>query len=383
MECRAFPGLGAKTSLLGFGCMRLPTDAAGVIREEEAAALLRRGLEAEINYFDTAHFYQNSQNEAFVGRALAGIPRERYYLATKLPVWKVESLDDARAIFALQQQRLNTDYFDFYLLHALDRERWEKMEQLGIVAWAEELQRQGKILRFGFSFHDDVEVFERILTSRKWDFCQIQLNYLDSRNLSGVQPGLEGYRLAEQLGVPLVIMEPVKGGALAMLPQDLEDGLKAAAPERSSASWALRWAAGLPNVLTVLSGMSTPEQLEDNLATFGDFRPLDGSEAALLEETGEELRRRRRNGCTGCEYCMPCPAGVDIPGNFKLWNRVGQSRDGAMVWKPWQDFKEEARASRCVGCGRCEELCPQRIPIREHLALAQAELDRVPRPAGV
>ncbi|MEQ2455330.1 aldo/keto reductase [Flavonifractor hominis] len=377
MRYREHKALGVRTSLLGFGCMRFPTDEQGVILEDAAVAMLHRALEAGVNYIDTAHFYQNSQNEPFVGRALEGVPRENYYLATKLPTWKVDSVADAQAIFALQQERLKSEYFDFYLLHSLDKKRWERMVELGIVEWCEQLQREGKIRRFGFSFHDDYTVFEQILRYRTWDFCQIQLNYLDTQ----VQAGMRGYRLAEELRVPLIIMEPVKGGALACLPEDLEAGLAAARPEWSSASWALRWVAGLPNVLTVLSGMSSMEQVEDNLATFETLEPLNGEEQTLLEHTADQLRMRRKNGCTGCEYCMPCPAGVDIPEHFRLWNRMDQCRDGALVWKPWnQTVKPEAKADHCIGCGRCEQLCPQHISIPADLARAKADLDAVPRP---
>lgn len=377
MEYRVNEKLGVKTSLLGFGCMRFPTDAQGNIQEDVATAMVHRALEAGVNYIDTAHFYQNSQSEPLVGRILADVPRDSYYLATKLPTWKVESVADAQSIFDLQLERLKTDHIDFYLLHSLDKKRWDKMVELGVVAWAEDLLRQRKVRRLGFSFHDEYPVFEEILTYRDWDFCQIQLNYLDTQ----IQAGMRGYTLAEERGVPLVIMEPVKGGALACLPEDLEQALKAARPDRSAASWALRWVAGLPNVLTILSGMSTPEQVEDNLATFEAFQPLDEEERALVEHTAEELRRRVKNGCTGCEYCMPCPAGVDIPENFHIWNKMAQTRDGAMAWKPWNEtLKDEAKAKHCIGCGRCETLCPQHLPIREHLALAQADLDAVPKP---
>lgn len=209
MEYRENKRLNARVSLLGFGGMRFPTDGEGKIREAEAAGMLRRALEGGVNYFDTAHYYHDSQSEGFLGRALAGVPRDSYYLATKLPVWKVESVSDAQAIFDLQLERLHTGYFDFYLFHALDRKRWQAVKEQGLVEWAEELVRAGKIRRLGFSFHDSYEAFEEILTARQWDFCQLQLNYLDTEE----QAGLKGYHLAERMGVPVVVMEPVKGGA--------------------------------------------------------------------------------------------------------------------------------------------------------------------------
>lgn len=217
MEYRTWPALDARVSLLGFGCMRFPTDDAGCVQEDAAAAMLRRALEAGVNYIDTAYFYHEEQSERVLGRVLADVPRERYYLATKLPTWKVESLEDAQRFFTTQLERLNTDHFDFYLLHTLNRDRWRAMVELGVVDWCVQKQREGAICRFGFSFHDGYDVFEEILSFRKWDFCQIQFNYLDT----DIQAGERGYALAEQLGVPLVIMEPVKGGALADLPEDL------------------------------------------------------------------------------------------------------------------------------------------------------------------
>ena len=377
MEYRENKRLNARVSLLGFGGMRFPTDGEGKIREAEAAGMLRRALEGGVNYFDTAHYYHDSQSEGFLGRALAGVHRDSYYLATKLPVWKVESVSDAQEIFDLQLERLHTGYFDFYLFHALDRKRWQAVKEQGLVEWAEELQRQGKIRRLGFSFHDSYEALEEILTARQWDFCQLQLNYLDTEE----QAGLKGYHLAERMGVPVVVMEPVKGGLLAAPPEEVEELLRAARPERTPAGWALRWAASLPGVLTVLSGMGSMAQVEENLATFAGFTPLEPEETELLARAAAELRRRTNNGCTGCEYCMPCPAGVDIPENFSLWNRLARCRDASLLWRSWNEvLKDEAKGKHCVGCGRCEEACPQHLPIRADLARAQAALDAVPRP---
>lgn len=377
MEYRENKRLNARVSLLGFGGMRFPTDGEGKIREAEAAGMLRRALEGGVNYFDTAHYYHDSQSEGFLGRALAGVHRDSYYLATKLPVWKVESVSDAQAIFDLQMERLRTGCFDFYLFHALDRKRWQAVKEQGLVEWAEELQRQGKIRRLGFSFHDSYEALEEILTARQWDFCQLQLNYLDTEE----QAGLKGYHLAERMGVPVVVMEPVKGGLLAAPPEEVEELLRAARPERTPAGWALRWAASLPGVLTVLSGMGSMAQVEENLATFAGFTPLEPEETELLARAAAELRRRTNNGCTGCEYCMPCPAGVDIPENFSLWNRLARCRDASLLWRSWNEvLKDEAKGKHCVGCGRCEEACPQHLPIRADLARAQAALDAVPRP---
>ena len=375
MEYRTNEKLAARVSLLGYGCMRLPADPEGIIQEEEAKSLLLRALEAGVNYFDTAYGYLSGKSEEFVGRALAGVARERYYLATKLPVWLAHSWDDADRLFDEQRRRLQTDYFDFYLFHALNKERWTEMKTLGLVDWAMEKKREGSIRRLGFSFHDKYEVFEDILTAHSWDFCQIQFNYLDTR----FQAGLKGYHLAERLGIPIVVMEPVKGGALANPPEDVAAPLRSAAPKASLASWAIRWAASRPNVLTVLSGMGTQEQLEDNLNQFQPFRPLDGEEEALVERAAEMLRAKVKNGCTGCAYCMPCPAGVNIPKNFEIWNLMAKTDDGRAAWRPWNMvIDESAKADHCVRCGKCLSLCPQKLPIPDDLARARAELDALP-----
>ena len=200
------------------------------------------------NYIDTAFPYHHGDSEPFVGRVLKKYDRSSYYLTTKLPLWDIKTLDDAKEMFEKQLQRLGADYVDFYLLHALDKEKWDKARKLGIVSYCEELKAQGRIRNFGFSFHDEYEVFEEILTYRKWDFCQIQYNYVDTH----VQTGDRGYALAERLGIPMVIMEPIKGGSLSQLPQDLAARLKEADPQRSISSWALRWVASKPNVKVVL-----------------------------------------------------------------------------------------------------------------------------------
>ncbi len=238
MEYRKMENLGISTSLLGFGCMRFPTNTDGSINEEEALAMIDRAYQAGVTYFDTAYPYHNGRSEVVTGKALARYPRDSYYLATKLPVWAVKTIDDVERIFQEQLQRLEKEYVDFYLMHALDSERWKGVKELDILGYCEKLRAEGKIKYIGFSFHDDYEVFEEIITSYKWDFCQIQLNYMDK----DTQATLKGVALAEKLGIPLVVMEPVKGGSLARLPHDgIDELLKAARPDASTSSWALRY----------------------------------------------------------------------------------------------------------------------------------------------
>ena len=373
MEKRKLEKLGIDTSLLGFGCMRFPTDAAGKIDEVQAEKMLDKAIAEGVNYIDTAYPYHDGESEPFVGRVLKKFDRGSFYLATKLPVWLVKTVEDAERIFLSQLERLQTDYIDFYLLHAMNKNSWEQMVQAGVVEFCEKLKEQGKIKYLGFSIHDSYEVFETIASARKWDFCQIQLNYMDTEE----QAGLKGYELTEKLGLPLIVMEPVKGGSLAGYSEDINERFKKMDPKASIASFALRWVGSLPNVKVILSGMSNMAQLEDNLSTFRKFAPLSEKEAAEIEDIVAALKRRIQNGCTGCRYCMPCPAGVDIPRNFRIWNHYHIYGTYQTVKWAWEhEIPEAEKAKNCIKCGKCEALCPQKIRIREDLERAQADLDQ-------
>ncbi|GAB5082773.1 aldo/keto reductase [Hominimerdicola sp. 21CYCFAH17_S] len=372
VDKRSMPKLGIETSLLGFGCMRFPTSSDGAIIEDRAEKMIDEAISAGVNYIDTAYPYHNGDSEPFVGRVLEKYPRDSYYLATKLPCWQINSVEEAEQLFYSQLERLNKDNVDFYLLHSLSRNTWRKMRDIGVVEFCEKLKAEGKIKYFGFSFHDSYEAFEEILTYRKWDFCQIQLNYMDTEE----QAGIKGYKLTEKLGVPLVIMEPVKGGSLASLPDDIIEEFRKLAPEASAASWALRWVGSLPNVKVILSGMSDEAQVSDNLNTFTDFRPLDDSEKEAVERIANMLRSRVNNGCTGCNYCMPCPAGVNIPYNFKIWNTYGiYENTNSTKWQWEHDIEDSQKAKNCISCGKCEQACPQKINIRSDLKKLQSRLD--------
>lgn len=372
MEKRKLEKLGIETSLLGFGCMRFPTDASGKIDEALAEKMLDKALAEGINYFDTAYPYHNGDSEPFVGRVLKKYDRSSFYLATKLPVWLVKTAEDAERIFNSQLERLQTDYIDFYLLHGMNKNNWKQMVQAGVVEFCEKLKEQGKIKYFGFSFHDSYEAFETIVKARDWDFCQIQLNYMDAEE----QAGLKGYELTEQLHLPLIIMEPVKGGSLACFSDDINARFQKMDPRASIASYALRWVGSFSNVKVILSGMSSMEQLEDNLSTFQDFQPLSQEEKTEMEDIVAALRGRIKNGCTGCRYCMPCPAGVDIPGNFRAWNHYHvYGTYQAVQWMWEHEIPESAKALNCIKCGKCEAACPQKIAIRKDLELVQADLD--------
>ncbi len=418
MEKRKMENIGAEPSMLGFGCMRFPTLEDGSINEAEAEKMLNYALDHGVTYVDTAYFYHDGASEPFVGKALEKRDRSSFYLATKLPVWILKDGEDARRVCMEQLSRLRTEYVDFYLLHALNRERWEKLVEQGVIDVLEQLREEGKIRYIGFSFHDDYEVFEEILQYRKWDFCQIQLNYMDTEE----QAGMKGYRLAEKLGVPLVTMEPVRGGALANFSEDLNAKFHAldekasiasyalryvgslpnvkvilsgmsrggalanfsedlnakfhALDEKASiASYALRYVGSLPNVKVILSGMSTMEQVGDNIKTFSPFRPLNIREEVAIANTAAALRARVQNGCTGCRYCMPCPHGVDIPGNFKLWNTYHMYQRYESVRFGWEGKAESEKPTSCVSCGKCMVNCPQKINIPMDLQKVQKDFD--------
>lgn len=373
MELRKMEKLGIETSLLGYGCMRFPTTADGKIDRTEAAKLLKKAMDAGVNYYDTAYPYHNGESEPFVGEFLKDYPRDSFYLATKLPVWDVNAVADAERIFAHQLERLQTDYIDFYLMHAMNKERWDKMLALGVVEYLEGLKAEGKIRYLGFSFHDDYEVFEEILCYRDWDFCQIQFNYMDTQE----QAGLKGYELADKKQIPLIIMEPIKGGSLANFAEDINEKFHELNPQASVASFALRFVGSFSNVKVILSGMSTMEQVEDNLKTFAEFKPLSEKESETIEDIVKTLKGRVQNGCTGCRYCMPCPAGVDIPGCFAAWNTYHVYQNYNMVRDRWEDELGDAKqAKNCIKCGKCEQVCPQKISIRQDLERAQADLDK-------
>lgn len=364
MKYRKMENLNVNTSLLGFGCMRFPTLEDGKINEVEAEKMIDEAIKQGVNYIDTAYPYHGGASEPFVGRVLDKYPRDSYYLATKLPMWKIEKSEDVTEIFIEQLGRLNKEYVDFYLLHSMNKAAFEKAKTLGVLDILEEFRKQGKIRYIGFSFHDSYEVFEEMINYYNWDFCQIQFNYVDEFE----QAGIKGYKLAEEKGIPMVIMEPIKGGTLANLPEDVAKNFKEYHPNKSIASWALRWVGSFSNIKVILSGMSTYNQVLDNLDTFNNFEPLNEEELACVKKVVDELSVRTKNGCTNCKYCMPCPAGVDIPGNFWLWNNYYKYESLSYINYKYNQMKEAGTlADKCIKCGKCEKLCPQAISIRKDL----------------
>ncbi len=364
MEKRHFDNIGYDISLLGFGCMRMPTVDGddGKIDYDAAAAAIDYAYKNGVNYFDTAYGYHSGQSELFIGKALSRYPRESFYLADKLPAWVLKEKADVERVFNEQLKKCGVDYFDFYLEHNLTQENYDKLEGFGAYDFLNEMKRQGKIRRLGFSFHGDIPTLERILADHDWDFAQIQYNYLDCVNSNAQKE----YDIIAAKGIPCIIMEPVRGGALANLCDEANDILKGVRPDSSIASWAIRFAASQPNVLTVLSGMSNMEQVEDNIATMSNFEPIDERESKAIDSAVEVFRKYFTVPCTKCRYCVKdCPQGIDIPEMLRIWSRWRLEKKEGNYKNNYLKVEADARAARCIACGSCESLCPQNIGIIE------------------
>jgi predicted aldo/keto reductase-like oxidoreductase len=370
MQYRNFGKLDWKASALGFGCMRFPTTdgerLSPNIIEDEAVRMIHHAIDHGVNYLDTAYPYHGGQSEVVVGKALQGGYREKVKLATKLPVWMVESPADFDKLLGEQLQKLQTDHIDFYLLHALSKSRWHDVVlKHGLLDKAADALADGRIRHLGFSFHDDYAGFEEIVNgSDLWSFCQIQYNYMDTEN----QAGTRGLKLAAGKGLAVVIMEPLLGGRLADPPKDIREEMDRFAVRRSPAEWALDWLWDQPEVSVVLSGMSTMTQVEENLrsAEASRIEAFGEAEQALIADVRDKYRARTVIPCTRCNYCMPCPNGVNIPGNFEFFNYAHLFDDVAGARFKYQIFlTEEQRSGSCIDCGTCAELCPQKIAISE------------------
>ncbi len=365
MEYRELRGGKEKVSLLGFGCMRLPRlyPDKPEIDTELGQRMVDYAYSHGVNYFDTAYPYHEGLSEPFIGAALSKYPRESYNLVTKLPTWLINGEADIEHYFNEQLQKCGVDYFDFYLVHSLNAERFETVQKLHIFENLCELKAKGKIRHIGFSFHDKPDVLERILAAHDWEFAQIQLNYLDWE----LQDARRQYELIEQKGIQCTIMEPVRGGMLATLTPEAVDCFQQANPNVSTASWAIRYAASLPNVLTVLSGMTNFDHVTDNVATMEAFRPLSQQEREVIDHALAAYRKAVTIPCTGCRYCMDCPAGVSIPEVFAAYNRYATSRSRSMFEELYHALDAGQRADNCVACGTCLSKCPQHIDIPKHM----------------
>ena len=368
MKYRVIPGTDRKVSALGMGCMRLPTlaEEGNPIDFPKAIELVRHAIDSGVTYVDTAYGYHNETSERLVGEALKDGYRERVTLATKLPVWKVEKYEDMEALLDEQLGKLQVGHVDVYLLHALDGDRFDKMMELGVLKFLDEMLKKGKIRYPGFSFHDDAKAFRKIVDAYDWKVCQVQMNVLDEFN----QATLEGVRYAASKGIGVIVMEPLRGGALTKtMPAEIKAIYDAAPVQRTAADWAFRWLIDKPQFITILSGMNTMEQLDENLQIFdrADVGCLTEADAELLTNVRLAYEKRIRVGCTGCEYCMPCPQGINIP-------RIFRGYDQASMFDSFEAFfaryKKDNAENPCVSCGACVAACPQhfKTPIYEMLA---------------
>jgi len=375
MKYRKFGNLDRKVSVLGFGCMRLPVVSGdpGVINEPEAARMLRYAIDHGVNYLDTAYPYHRGSSERFLGRFLKGGYREKVNLATKMPTWLIETDDGFDRYLDEQLKKLQTDHIDFYLLHGLNRKRWIGIRDMGVLKWAEGAIADGRIGCLGFSFHDTYEVFEEIVDAYDgWAFCQIQYNYLDEE----IQAGTRGLHYAASKGLAVVVMEPIRGGRLANLPKSVTDILNRGAKKRTPADWALQWVWNHPKVSVVLSGMSTMEQVTENIASADESGPGTLSEGDLtaIAQACDTYRGLFPIPCTECRYCMPCPNGVWIPHNFGMYNLGAIPGQLDLAREKYSGLNESGRASECIQCRECEELCPQHILISEWMPRVHAVL---------
>ena len=367
---------GNRLSVLGFGCMRFQRRA-GAIDLKEAEREIMTAYRGGVNYYDTAYIYPGS--EAAIGEIFQrnGI-REKIHIATKLPHYLIRSVEGIEKLFQEELKRLRTDYVDYYLMHMLnDVDTWHRLVEMGVADWIAEKKKSGAIRQIGFSYHGNSETFCRIVDAYDWDFCQIQYNYLDEHS----QAGRRGLYHAYAKGIPVIIMEPLRGGKLVnALPEDAKKAMEAHTPRYTPAQWAFRWLWDQKEVTVVLSGMNTEEMVRDNLNTASQTQigSLTDDDRKMLEQVVGAINADMKVGCTGCGYCMPCPKGVDIPGTFAAWNRY-HSESKFSGFREYMMCtalrKNPAAASQCVGCGLCEKHCPQSISIREMLKAARGDLE--------
>jgi predicted aldo/keto reductase-like oxidoreductase len=379
MKYRKFGKLDWKVSVLGFGVMRLPQKSEDMadVDEEESIRMIRYAIDQGVNYLDSGYLYHMGKSEPIIANALENGYREKVRIATKLPVRIVESADKFDDYLNEQMERLKTKKLDFYLLHGLNGEIWPIVRDWGILDWADKKMAEGKFSHFGFSFHDDYDVFKDIIDSYdNWTMCQIQYNYMDK----DYQAGRRGVEYAAEKGLAIVVMEPLRGGSLTQeTPESVTKIWNEAPVKRSPAEWGLMWVWNQPEITMALSGMSTMEQVVENTEIAGRVEPglLTTEELDIIDRVGEAYRSLRPIPCTGCAYCMPCPNGVEIPQIFQIYNDAmmyNNMQMGRFRYQMTDILKEEQRGDQCIECGQCLEACPQSISIPDWLKKAHEEL---------
>ncbi|MEG0830550.1 MAG: aldo/keto reductase [Anaerovoracaceae bacterium] len=363
MQYRTFEKTNEKFSLLGMGTMRLPLLHDGTVDEAKSISMIRKAIDEGINYVDTAYMYHDGDSEKILGKALKDGYRDKVFLADKMPVWLAKDEEDMKALFQEQLDRLDVDIIDMYLIHNINVGSWKLIKKYNALKFLDELKAEGKIKHIGFSFHDELPLFKEAIDAYPWDFCQIQLNYMDQE----MQAGTAGLKYAKDKGLPVIVMEPLKGGLLTDALPDAINSLWEKAPiKRTPAEWAFRWVSNLPGVLTVLSGMSTIHQLDENLQIFSQAKvgSLTSAELSIIDQVANEYNRLIKYACTECNYCMPCPHKIDIPSTIRFYNNWflyggnPKLKDDYPVW-----IAKGHRASDCTGCKACTLNCPQHLPI--------------------
>lgn len=345
--------------------MRLPMSGEGnhAIDEQEAIRCIRHAIDQGVNYIDTAYMYHGGNSERVVGKALADGYRKKVFLADKMPAWMAEGAGGVEALFKEQLKRLDTDVIDFYLVHNVTRGVWKRVQQLEILRFLEKQKKKGTIRYLGFSFHDQLPFFKEIVDAYPWDFCQIQLNFMDK----DFQAGVEGLRYAGEQGLPVVIMEPLKGGKLVQeIPEGVQKIWDASAVKRSPLEWAMRYVTNFPEVLTVLSGMSSFEQTEENVKLFGNLKQNSLTEDDLerYQTVTAEYLKLQKAACTACRYCVPCPSKIFIPDAIDYYNQVHRYRIFDHIKRDYKTaIPEKNRPSNCTDCKECEDKCPQNLPV--------------------
>jgi uncharacterized protein len=378
MQFRSFGKLDFKISTLGFGCMRLPlqnTDGEPdmtKIDEAQSINMIRHAIDGGVNYIDTAYPYHGGQSEILVGKALKDGYREKVKLTTKMPIWMVKSIEDCDKYLDEQLEKLQVEYVDFYLLHAMGKERWDKVVQLGILDFLDKAVKDGRIKHVGFSFHEEIDFFKEILDAYDWALCQVQFNYMEDRRWE------EEIKYAASKNIAVVVMEPLLGGKLAMnQPDDIKAEFDKVEANRTAAEWALRWVLNHPEVTLLLSGMSDMAQVEENINIMDHavVNNLSPKELEVIDKVRDIYEARTKVKCTGCNYCVPCPQNVAIPNIFSSYNEAAVYN---IVEQSKGHYKRviqiEKDAARCVECGICETKCPQKLPIIQHLKEAHQHL---------
>ncbi len=373
MLYRELGSTGEKISILGLGCMRLPVlhGQYDKVDVNNAVQLIRRAIDGGINYIDTAYPYHNGQSETVIAEALRDGYREKVFIADKLPSWLIKKREDMDLYLQEQLNRLQTGQIDFYLLHSIKEDYWNNLKSQGVLEFLDDALADGRIKYTGFSFHGEIELFFDVIDSYKWDICQVQYNIVDEN----YQAGREGIRYASTQGVGVVIMEPLRGGTLVKtVPSEVQQIWDGAPIKRSPVEWALKYLWDQEVVDVVLSGMGTLEELEENLklADEGFSSSLTSEEKDIIQEVRAAYRERKHVNCTQCGYCMPCSSGVNIPGNFLHLNHAHMFQDiENSKMNYYMLLKDEERASNCMGCGKCEKLCPQMVPIQKTLKVVR------------